>query len=105
MHIWSREHFSRMRGLLAEERKHVRKGFAGLEGNFGFYSGYDGMVRWETLNMEVTSSGTGLAGTHGYGPYGGERNLQGDLTHRVPCGLLWYVPSRSLRRRTGCVTC
>lgn len=48
MHSWSSEHFSRMQGPLAEERKHVRKGFAGLEGNFGFYSAYDGMVRWES---------------------------------------------------------
>jgi hypothetical protein len=56
----------------------------------------------EVLNRERMPFGTGLAGTYGYGA---ERSLQGDLTHRVQCGLLWYVPSCSLRMRSGCVTC
>lgn len=57
-------------------------------------------VGWyrKVLNREGTSSGTGLAGTYGYG---GERSLQGSLTHRVHCDLLWHVPSHSLRTRMG----
>lgn len=42
----------------------------------------------KALNREVTSSGTDLAGTYGYG---GERSLQGDLTHRV-CGMCLLIP-------------
>lgn len=47
-------------------------------------------IRWyrKALKREVTSSGTGLAGTY---VYGSERSLQGDLTHRV-CGMCLLIP-------------
>lgn len=72
-------------GSTAEAREHVRETVQVKRMTLAFTLVKMGWYR-KVLDREVTSLGTGLAGTYGYGS---ERSLQGDLTHRVPCGLLW----------------